>query len=95
MPNVSLNGTDLTANVITEPDRFHIISGRTCSGENEIVITEFIASDMGLDIGDTVSVSANQGSGDYVVSGIYSCQAVRRRKMLGLKRFRQLPKACP
>lgn len=73
MPNVSLNGVDMTANVITEPNRFHIIKGRTCNAENEIVITEFIASDMGLEIGDTVDVSANLGGGSYVVSGIYSC----------------------
>lgn len=63
MPNVSLNGVDMTANVITEPNRFHIIKGQTCNAENEIVITEFIASDMGLEIGDTVDVSANLGGG--------------------------------
>lgn len=28
MPTVSVNGVDMTANVITEPERFHILSGR-------------------------------------------------------------------
>lgn len=73
MPNVSVNGVDYTANVIDEPNRFHIISGRSCNAENEIVITEFISNDMNLQIGDTVTVSANSGSNEYLISGIYSC----------------------
>lgn len=73
MPNVSLNGADFTANVIDEPDRFHIISGNTCNSENEIVITEFIANDMDLQVGDTVTVGSNLDTGEYVISGIYSC----------------------
>ena len=30
MPSVSVNGVDMTANVITEPERFHLLSGQTC-----------------------------------------------------------------
>lgn len=85
MPNVSLNSVDFTANVITEPERFHILKGRACNAENEIVITEFIASDMGLEIGDTVTVGANLGSGNYVISGIYSC-ANDMGKNIGMSR---------
>ena len=73
MPGVAVNGVDYTANVISEPDRFHILEGRTCLAENEIVLTEFVAADFGVSIGDTVIVRGDRGSGEYVVSGIYSC----------------------
>ncbi len=73
MPTASLNGISYTANVIDEPERFHILEGRTCTADNEIVITEFIAANFGLEIGDTVTVRGDNGSGEYIISGIYSC----------------------
>lgn len=73
MPGVAVEGIDCTANVITEPERFHVLEGRPCYGENEIVITEFMAEDLGVSIGDTLTVSAALGEDGYVVSGIYSC----------------------
>lgn len=73
MPNVAVDGMDYTANVITEPERFHILEGRTCLGEDEIVLTEFVAANLGVQIGDSVTVTGDSGSGEYIVSGIYSC----------------------
>lgn len=73
MPTASLNGISYTANVIDEPDRFHILERRICTAENEIVITESIAADFEIGIGDTVTVRGDSGSGEYIVSGIYSC----------------------
>lgn len=73
MPSVSVNGVDYTANAISEPERFHILKGRACTGNTEIVLTEFVASDLGVDIGDTVTVRSDLSSGEYTVSGIYSC----------------------
>lgn len=73
MPAASLNGISYTANVIDEPERFHILEGHTCTTENEIVITEFIAANFGIGIGDTVTVRGDSGSGEYIVSGIYAC----------------------
>lgn len=73
MPNASVNGMDFTANVIDQPERFHILEGKTCSAESEIVLTEFLAKNFGVSIGDTVTVGGNKGSGEYTVSGIYSC----------------------
>lgn len=73
MPGVAVNGVDYTANVIDQPERFHILEGRTCEAENKIVITEFIAANFGLGIGDTVTVSGGLGSGEYTITGIYSC----------------------
>lgn len=73
MPGVSVDGVDYTANVITDPDRFHIMEGRSSRNEDEIVLTEFVAADLGVSIGDTVTVQADSGSADYTVSGIYTC----------------------
>lgn len=73
MPSVALNGVDYTANVIDQPERFHILEGRTCTAEDEIVITEFIAANFGLGLGDTVTISGGLGSGEYSITGIYSC----------------------
>lgn len=73
MPGVSVNGIDYTANVITDPERFHIIDGRTSVSDDEIVLTEVVASDLGVSIGDSVTVQADLGSEEYKVSGIYTC----------------------
>ena len=73
MPSVAVNGVDYTANVIDQPERFHILEGRTCIADDEIVVTEFIAANFGLNIGDAVTVSGGVGSGEYTVTGIYSC----------------------
>ena len=48
MPGVTVNGVDHTANVIDQPERFHLLEGRPCTGEDEIVITQFVASDFGV-----------------------------------------------
>jgi len=73
MPNVAVNGMDYTANVITEPERFHILEGRTCVEDDEIVLTEFVAANLGVRIGDMLTVTGDSGSADYIISGIYSC----------------------
>ncbi len=73
MPSVSVNGVDMTANVITQPERFHLLSGQTCREADEVVLTEFVAADLGVSVGDTVTVAGALGGGEYVVSGIYQC----------------------
>lgn len=73
MPSVIVNGIDYTANVISEPNRFHIIQGRACTADNEIVLTEFVAKDLGVTIGDKLIVKADNGSDEYIISGIYQC----------------------
>ncbi len=73
MPTVAVNGVDYTANVIDQPERFHLLAGRTCTADNVIVLTEFVAANFGISIGDTVTVRGDSGTGEYIVSGIYSC----------------------
>jgi len=73
MPSVSVEGTDYTTNVITQPERFHMLEGQTCMEADEIVLTEFVAADLNVEVGDTVSVSGGIGNAEYRVSGIYQC----------------------
>ena len=73
MPSVSVNGTNYTANVITEPERFHISRGHTSREADQVVLTEVLAADLGADVGDTVAIRGNKGSGAFIVSGIYHC----------------------
>lgn len=73
MPSVAVNGTPYTANVISEPKRFHILQGSTCKADNEIVLTEIVAADLGVSVGSALTVSVGGNSGDYIVSGIYQC----------------------
>lgn len=85
MPDVSVNGVNYTANVITEPQRFHISAGKTSTEDNEIVLTESAAQDLGVSVGDSVSVRGNKGIADYTVSGIYQC-ANDMGKNIGMSR---------
>lgn len=73
MPNVAVSGMDYTANVISDPGRFHILKGKTCTADDQVVLTEFIAEDLGVSIGDTLTIRGAAGSEEYRVSGIYQC----------------------
>ena len=73
MPSVSVNGKNYTANVITEPERFHISAGQTCRKKDEVVLTEVLAADLGAEVGDLVTIRGNKGSREFRVSGIYHC----------------------
>lgn len=73
MQNVLVNGVDYTANIINDPTYFHIIRGQTSRLSDEIVITELVASDLGVAIGDYVNIIHDSQSADYKVVGIYQC----------------------
>lgn len=59
--------------MITEPERFHITQGSGSYGEDTVVLTESAAMDLGVSIGDTVSVRGNKTAAVFTVSGIYQC----------------------
>lgn len=73
MPSVSINNIDVGANVISDPNRFHMLQGNTSENADEIVITETIAADMDLQIHDQVTLAYNGRSAVYRVAGIYQC----------------------
>lgn len=73
MPSVAVNGNSYTANVITEPERFHISQGETARSADEVVLTETASDDLGVTIGDKVTIRGDAGSRAFTVSGIYHC----------------------
>ncbi len=72
MESVTVNGTEYTANVLNNTDYFHVLSGKVCGG-NEVLITDTVANEQGLAIGDTVKIAAGGRTAEYTVSGIYMC----------------------
>lgn len=65
-----LNHTDYIMNVISEPERYHILQGRTARYDNEIVITEIVAKEQGIAIGDSVTVGYGGKEAKYIITGI-------------------------
>lgn len=73
MQSAAINGSDCTANIIDNVDKFHIISGRKPSNPNEIVITKTISESMHIGTGDNVTVDSRGNSAVFHISGIYQC----------------------
>ncbi len=72
MQSVTLNGQEYTANILNDTEWFHILEGAVCDG-NSILITDTVANEQALSIGDEVRITANGKTERYVVSGIYQC----------------------
>ncbi len=68
-----INQSDYVLNVISKPELLHLLKGRYCEYDNEITITQVIAKELKLEIGDTVTVSAGSNEGKYIISGIHEC----------------------
>jgi putative ABC transport system permease protein len=73
MQSGNVNGVDYTVNVMDQPEYFHILSGRSCFKNDEIIITETVARDLGIKTGASVTVSEKGKNAVYTVSGIYEC----------------------
>lgn len=72
MESVTLNGHEYTANVLDDTEWFHVTEGNVCD-ENGILITETVASEENLCLGDSVVIAADGRMESFVVSGIYQC----------------------
>ncbi len=72
MESVTVNGQEYTANVLDDTKWFHILSGTVCD-DDSILITDTVARELELEIGDVARMSANGRTQKYVVSGIYQC----------------------
>lgn len=68
-----LNEAGYMLNVISNPEYFRIVEGRTCKYDNEIVVTDIVAKEMELHIGDTVEVSQGDKKEEYIIAGISQC----------------------
>lgn len=71
---VLLNDTQIWCGVMSEPDLIrNVYSGRTCTYDNEILITEYMTENYGIEIGDKVTIGLDGNSADYIVTGYYQC----------------------
>ena len=72
MQSVTVNGQEYTANVLNDTKWFHVLSGTVCDGDS-ILITDTVASELALSIGDAVQVTSGGRMETYTVSGAYQC----------------------
>ena len=72
MQSVTVNGQEYEANVLNDTEWFHLMEGELPDG-GSILITETVANELELGIGDTVRVAANGRAEEYGISGIYQC----------------------
>lgn len=69
----SINGIMYLMYISSEPSYYNLLEGRTCKYDNELVITESVARELNVSIGDTVKISYDGVEKDFIVSGIYQC----------------------
>ncbi len=67
----SINGEELLGSAYKNPEVINATKGRAPIYNNEIVITEMVAEEMSLKIGDTVTVSSDSKKADFIISGFY------------------------
>lgn len=69
-----LNDTQIWCGITDEPERYETVcEGRTCLYDNEILITEYVAENYGIHIGDSVELGLEGNSSEYIVTGYYQC----------------------
>lgn len=73
MIRTMINGMDCSMNIISKPDYYNIVKGRTCKYDNELVLTEMIAKDLAVSIGDTVTVTNGDKEAEYIITGFNEC----------------------
>ena len=72
MESVTVNGQEYEANVLNDTEWFHLMEGELPDG-GSILITETVANELELGLGDMVRVAANGRAEEYSISGIYQC----------------------
>lgn len=67
----SVDGEEIMACVYGQPDEIPAVAkGRAPLYDNEIVITEIAADNLGLKIGDTVTIGYRKNKAEYVITGL-------------------------
>jgi ABC-type transport system, involved in lipoprotein release, permease component len=71
---IMINGVQMHATAINDPKEYTTVyQGRTCSYENEILITQYVADEFHIGIGDKIVITKGNQKAEYMVSGIYQC----------------------
>ena len=68
---MSLNGEEIYCFIYQNPGDMQMTKGRAPIYDNEIAITEITAEEVGIKMGDTVTVACGSNREEYLVSGIY------------------------
>ena len=69
-----LDDTQIWCGIISEPEFVkNVYDGRTCTYDNEILITEYMTENYGIEIGDKVNVSLGDKTADFIAVGYYQC----------------------
>lgn len=69
---IMLNGSQTMACVSEEPETYTMIyEGRTCRYDNEIIINQFLAEELGVGIGDSVELSQEGKREDFLITGYF------------------------
>ncbi|MEE1220107.1 MAG: FtsX-like permease family protein [Ruminococcus sp.] len=68
--NMSINGDEYSCNVYKNPEFIVMEEGRAPKYNNEIAVTDFLAKELGLKIGDKVKVSRLEFEEEYIITGI-------------------------
>lgn len=68
---LSVNGEEIFCQIYQNPEVLPVLKGRAPLYDNEIVVTEIIADELDLKIGDTALVTHRSSSKEFIVSGIY------------------------
>lgn len=69
---VSLNGENVVCEFFKNPEYVSgILKGRRVKNDNEILVTNQLSKELGLKIGDEVSVSFEENSRKYIICGLY------------------------
>ena len=68
---VLLDDSKICCQIFDNPEAIgNIVKGRTCLYDNEILMTEYLSKELGVGIGDTVVVGAQEEKEDYIITGL-------------------------
>lgn len=67
----SINGEEYHCTIWKDPELIPATKGRVPLYDNEIIITDIVAEELNLNIGDKVTVSHNNKKETYIISGFY------------------------
>lgn len=71
---LNLDNYNMFCFICEKPDQYStVLQGRTCLYDNEVMVTKFVAKDLELKIGDTVTITTGSHTADYIISGFYQC----------------------
>lgn len=73
MSRAAINQIEYLMNVVSEPEYYNILEGRTCLYQNEAVITQLVSEELEINIGDTVLINYGGEELEFIISGIYQC----------------------